>query len=54
MLHFYSETTQAMINLQSLLKRWAEKTGLGAIRNVPETVKNYHAITIQHWAFKFP
>ncbi len=43
-----------MTNLQSLLKRWVEKTGLGAIRNVPETIKNYHAITIEHWAFKFP
>ncbi len=37
-----------MTNLQSLLKRWVEKTGLGAIRNVPETVKNYQAIMIEH------
>ena len=54
MLHFYSQTTQAMVNIQSLHKRWVEKTGLGAIKNVPETVKNYHATTTEHWAFKFP
>ncbi len=28
-----------MTNVQSLHKRRVEKTGLGAIRNVPETVK---------------
>ncbi len=36
-----------------LLKRWIENKGLDAIRNVPEPVRNYHAITIEHWAFKF-
>ena len=35
-----------MTNLPSLHKRWVEKTGLGAIMNVPELVKNYHAITV--------
>ena len=46
-----------MTNLQSLLIRWVEKTGLGAMRNMPETIKNYHAIhaiAIEQRAFKFP
>ncbi len=40
-------------SLHSLLKRWVENTSLDAIMNVPEPARNYHAITIEHWTFKF-
>ena len=47
------ETVTYSQALQSLLKRCVEDTSLDAIRNVPELVKIYHAITIEHWPFKF-